>query len=418
MAVVADAGYEDTAAMSSRTASLLAWSVWALCLILAALALLFQYMSNPSRLPEGLSYTAPFLAFATVGVLVVSRRPENRIGWIFCVVGLSNLAYALALKYTVYALVMRPGSLPGGEVAAWLATGWIATLGWGLMAAFVPLLFPTGRLPSSRWRPVAWLAAVVLGLEVAVLALMPGPVAPAIANPLGIEGAAGVLGLLEGVAMPLLIALMVASVTSLVLRFRRSEGEERQQIKWFAYSVALLAISVILGVVPGFVPIPELGSYANPLQLLGVTSIPLATGIAVLRYRLYDIDLVINRTLVYGTLTASLVLVYLGSVVGSQYLLRALTGQESQLAVVASTLVIAALFNPLRRRIQELVDRRFYRRKYDAAKTLESFSGRLRDAADPGRLEADLLSVVRETVQPEHLSLWMRPAGERMRSDG
>ncbi len=408
MAVVADAGYEDTAAMSSRTASLLAWSVWALCLILAALALLFQYMSNPSRLPEGLSYTAPFLAFATVGVLIVSRRPENRIGWIFCVVGLSNLAYALALKYTVYALVMRPGSLPGGEVAAWLATGWIATLGWGLMATFVPLLFPTGRLPSARWRPVAWLAAVVLGLEVAVLALMPGPVAPAIANPLGIEGAAGVLGLLEGVGMPLLIALMVASVTSLVLRFRRSEGEERQQIKWFAYSVALLAISVILGVVPSFVPIPELGSYANPLQLLGVTSIPLATGIAVLRYRLYDIDLVINRTLVYGALTAALVTAYVASIVALQYLFRTLSGGTSQLAVVASTLIIAALFSPLRRGIQGFIDRRFYRKKYDAKGTLEAFSVKLRDETDLDRLGDELVSVVSGAMQPEHASLWLR----------
>ena len=394
--------------MSPRNASLLARFLLVLCLALAALALLLRYASNPSKLPEDLSYTTPFLAFATVGALVVSRRPGNLIGWIYCVVGLSNLTYAFTLNYAVFALVTRPGSLPGGGVAAWFATGWIATLGWGLMATFVPLLFPTGRLPSSRWRPVAWLAAVLLALELIVLAVTPGSVAPSIANPLGIEGATGVLGLLGGLGMPLLMGLMVASVTSLVLRFRRSEGEERQQIKWFAYSVGLLAISILLGVLPSLVSVPEIGSYANPLQFLGVTSIPVATGIAILRYRLYDIDLVINRTLVYGALTAALVMVYVGSVVLLQSVFRASTGQESQLAVVASTLVIAALFQPLRRRVQGFIDRRFYRRRYDAARTLEAFGTRLRDEVDLGTLTDDLVGVVRETVQPTHASLWRR----------
>jgi hypothetical protein len=399
--------------MSPRTASLLAWSLWVLCLALAALALLLQYANNPSRLPEEFSYTVPFLAFVTVGALVVSRRPENPIGWIFCVVGLSNVIYAFALRYAVYTLVMRPGSLPGGEVAAWLATGWAATLGWGLMATFVPLLFPTGRLPSSRWRPVAWLAAALLVLESVALAVTPGPVAPSITNPLGIEDAAGVLGLITGVGVPLLMALMVASVTSLVLRFRRSEGEERQQLKWFAYSVALLATSIILGtILANFVPVPEIGFYGNPLQILGVASVPVATGVAILRYRLYDIDRIINRTLVYGALTVSLILVYVVGVVSLQAVFRALTGQGSQLAVVASTLAIAALFGPLRRGVQSFIDRRFYRGKYDAAKTLEAFSTRLRDEVELGALSDDLLGTVRGTVQPEHASLWLRPPVE------
>jgi len=194
---------------------------------------------------------------------------------------------------------------------------------------------------------------------------------------------------------------MILSVASLVLRFRRSRGEERQQMKWFVYA-GVLVVAVLL------VPVA-----ASPLlQIFVMPALPVAAGVAILRYRLYDIDAIINRTLVYGAVTISLALVYFGSVATLQYAFRTLTGGGSQLVIVASTLAIAALFGPLRRRIQALIDRRFYRRKYDAAKTLETFSVRLRDAADPGRLEADLLTVVRETVQPEHVSLWMRPAGD------
>ena len=248
-----------------------------------------------------------------------------------------------------------------------------------------------------------------------VLAITPGPIneqTPSIKNPLGMESAAGVLGVIGSVVVPPLLGVMIASVMSLVVRFRRSEGVERQQIKWFAYSAALLATSIILGpILTNFVPVLEFGPYANVVQILGVSSIPVATGIAILRYRLYEIDLLINRTLVYGFLTASLALIYFGGVTATQAIFRALTAQQQQpqLAIVVSILVIAALFNPLRRRIQSFIDRRFYRRKYDARKTLQAFSAKLRDETDLEALSDDLVGVVRETMQPAHVFLWLRP---------
>jgi hypothetical protein len=205
------------------------------------------------------------------------------------------------------------------------------------------------------------------------------------------------------------MAAVLASVGSLVVRFRRSGEDERQQLKWFAYSATLLAISILLGLMSNFVPVLEFGPYGSAVQILGVSSIPIAVAIAVLRYRLYDIDLLINRTLVYGSLTVMLALVYVGGVVGLQSAFRALTGQESTLAVVTSTLAIAALFGPLRSRVQGLVDRRFYRRKYDAAKTLEAFNSRLREEMELHALTDDFAGVVRQTMQPEHVGFWLRP---------
>ena len=338
--------------MSPRTASLLAWSLWALCLALAAALLVLVRANDPSWFVDQPFYAVGFLAFLTVGTLVASRRPANPIGWIFCAVALANFVWAFAWQYAVYALVTKPGSLPGGLVMAWLGTGWTATLAWGLMATFVPLLFPTGRLPSPRWRPVAWLAAILLALEMLALAFEAGPIAdvgPSVPNPVGVEGASGLFALVEGLGMSLLLAVMTASVSSLIVRFRRSRGEERQQVKWFAYAAVLLVASIILGVLANL--FPRLEPAANVLQVLGVAGVPVAVGIAILRYRLYDIDRIINRTLVYAALTAALILVYVGGVVLLQSVFRALTGQGSQLAVVASTLAIAALFQPLRRRV-------------------------------------------------------------------
>ena len=396
--------------MSARGAARLAWAVWVLGLVLAAAILALVRANDPSQFRDQPFYLVGFLAFLTVGALVASRRPENPIGWIFCTIALSNFLWAFGWQYAVYALVTGPGSLPGGRVMAWLGTGWSATLGWGLMATFVPLLFPTGRLPSPRWRPVAWLAAALLVLGMLALAFTPGPVSeegPPVPNPAGLESIGGALVLVEGLAVPFLMVIMVASVSSVVLRFRRSRGEERQQIKWFAFAIVLLVGSIVLGILANFAP--GFGAFTNALQVLGVSSVPVAVGIAILRYRLYDIDRIVNRTLVYGVLTVTLVLLYLGGVVGLQYVLRTFTGQESQLAIVASTLVIAALFNPMRRRIQEFIDRRFYRRRYDATRVLAAFGTRLRDEVDLDTLSDDLLAVVRETVQPVRASLWLRP---------
>jgi hypothetical protein len=397
--------------MSARAAAWLAWFLWVLGLLLAAAILALVRANDPSQFRDQPFYLVGFLAFLSVGALVASRRPENPIGWIFCAVALSNFLWAFGWQYAVYALVTEPGSLPGGRVMAWFGTGWSATLGWGLMATFVPLLFPTGRLPSPRWRPVAWLAAALLALGMVALAFTPGPVSeegPPVPNPAGVEGASDAIALVENVAISLLMVIMVASVMSVVVRMGRSRGEERQQIKWFVFAIVLLVSSIVLGILANFAP--GFGAFTNALQVLGVSSVPVAVGIAILRYRLYDIDRIINRTLVYGALTATLALVYFGSVVTLQYAFRVLTGGDSQLVIVASTLAIAALFQPLRRRIQIVIDRRFYRRKYDAARTLADFSARLRDETDLDALSADLVAVARDTMQPEYASLWLRPS--------
>jgi hypothetical protein len=253
--------------------------------------------------------------------------------------------------------------------------------------------------------------------------LFPGPLSEtpgvAIANPFGIEAARDALVVGGIIGYSLLPLCFVASAVSMLVRFRSSRGIERQQLKWFVSAAGLLAVtfsatgvsSFVVGTLPGQ-SAPSLAlKVAQDITIITFAGLPLAAGIAILRYRLYDIDTIINRTLVYGSLTVILALVYFGGVAATEAIFRALTGQQEQpqLAIVVSTLVIAALFNPLRRRIQSFIDRRFYRRKYDARKTLEAFSARLRDQTDLQALNAGLTRVVRETVQPEHVSLWLRP---------
>jgi hypothetical protein len=286
---------------------------------------------------------------------------------------------------------------------------WVQSWYWLLLLAltfvYLPLLFPDGRLPSRRWLPlavvpgIATLGTVVLG---ALTDTLSGQnVDYKIDNPIGIEGLEPVEKLpIFGLLSVLLGVGIVAAMASVVVRFRRFRGTERQQMKWFLYAAALLSSFLASDYLPDVV--------GEVLFGVGLIALPTVIGVAVLRYRLYGIDHVINRTLVYSPLTAMLGLVYLGGVVSLQYAFRALTGQGSQIAIVASTLAIAALFNPLRRRVQAFVDRRFYRRKYDAAKTLESFSSKLRDETDLDRLGVELVSVVRETMQPAHASLWLR----------
>jgi hypothetical protein len=402
--------------VAERYAGKIVWALLALCLILTALALFLMYLNGPHRIVERLLYPLVFVAFAAVGALVASRRPENPIGWIFCAVAITNVIWTLALEYTLYAFILHPSPLPGRWIAAWLVTGWVSSLGWALMLTFVPLLFPTGRLLSPRWRPVAYLAALMCSLQVLGVAFKPAPVdstLPHIQNPLGIRGAAGVFSLLDRAGSILLFLVVITCVGSLVFRFFRCRGEERQQIKWFAYAVVLLTVLVLISFLNSILGGDNAGPFWGILFGLGIVSIPGAAGVAILRFRLYEIDLIINRTLVYGTLTAMLALVYFGGVVGLQYVFRALTGERSQIAVVASTLVIAALFRPLRRRVQDFMDRRFYRRKYDARKTLEAISAKLRDETDLDDLTGDIISVVRETLQPEHVSLWLLPAKRR-----
>jgi len=289
---------------------------------------------------------------------------------------------------------------------AW-PVSWLWVPGVMLLLVFVPLYFPDGRLVSRRWRWVVRFAVLFSVGDAAIAALSPGEIQnEGLVNPLGIEALRPFSDLLGALVLAPYFALLFASAASLAVRFRRSGSVERQQIKWLA--LAALAIPVwFLTNAPIVAASRTLFLVLDAVVVSAL--IPLAAGVAILRYRLYDIDVIVNRTLVYGSLTASLVLVYLGGVVSLQAALRFLTGQESTLAVVASTLTIAALFNPLRRRVQSLVDRHFYRSKYDAAKTLAAFGSRLRDETDLDALSGDLVGVASRTVQPEHVSLWLRP---------
>jgi hypothetical protein len=347
-----------------------------------------------------------FSLFAAVGALLVAKRPDNPIGWIMSADALIVGIFPACESYAAY--VMSTSGQPDAlaVVGAW-ANSWYWYVLLALTFIYLPLFFPDGRLPSRRWLPVAVVPAIgVAGIGIlgALTETLRGQTFDyRIDNPIGIEGLGHVedlqaFAVLGGGALAI---GTVGSVLSVVVRFRRSRGTERQQLKWFLYAAAPIVAFPAIDSLPVIV-----SGLLSGWVLLGL---PTAIGIAVLRYRLYEIDLVINRTLVYGSLTVMLGLFYVGSVLLLQLLFRVLTGRESQLAVVASTLVIAALFTPLRRRSQAFIDRRFYRRKYDARKTLEAFSARLRDETDLDALTADLVGVVRGTMQPAHASLWLRP---------
>jgi hypothetical protein len=416
--------------MSARAATWLAWSLAALSLVLCVaaiglyLATLPVVLQTPSSWGTGglsavLYVYLPFLAFPLVGALIASRRPNNPIGWICLAVGIFWMFAIMSGSYAMYALrVASPGAVPFPAAIASIGEELAPATG-GLIGTYLLLLVPDGRLPSGRWRPLAWLSgAVIVSMSVGGI-LAPGRLQDlgGARNPFGLEQYPWLADAVQGITL-LLPVCMLASALSLVVRFVRSGAEEREQIKWLAFAALILGLGFSSFVIPGILA-PEATEGANTLWgnlledtvTLSFAGVPVAIGFAVLKYRLYDIDVVINRTLVYGALTAALVLVYFGGVAVTQAIFRSLTGQEQQpqLAVVISTLVIAALFTPLRRRIQAFIDRRFYRKKYDAAKTLEAFSAKLRDETDLDALSDDLVGVVRETMQPAHVSLWLRP---------
>jgi hypothetical protein len=402
--------------MSRRAAAWLAWSIWVLYVALLGFTWLLDLLtpSIPARevwpLLLDMLFALLTLTYPTVGALVASRRPENPIGWIFLVTGLAANAFqSFALAYADYALLVQPSRLPGETYMAWLSD-WIAFPFVALATVLLLLLFPSGRLPSGRWRAVAWLAVCGTAMYYLWEATMVGHLdTHSINNPVGIGGAVGEAIERAGkVGVFLLVVSGLFAALSLIHRLVVAEGYERQQLKWFVFATALMLGGFFL------LPLFSSGSLLNEISwgvgVFGYLFFPIATGIAILRYRLYEIDLIINRTLVYGSLTLMLALVYFGGVTATQALFRTLTGQEQlpQLVVVASTLAIAALFNPLRRGIQAFIDRSFYRRKYDAAKTLEAFSMKLRDETYLEALNNDLVGVVRETMQPAHVSLWLR----------
>jgi hypothetical protein len=403
------------AAAERRVAAGVAWGICALYWVAISSGYALQ-LSHGTAQPavEELGWRIGYGSFATVGAVIVSRRPRNRIGWILCVVGLTSGVAGFAQDYATWALVHRREWLPGGLVLGWLGS-WPWYIAFGLIITFLPLLFPDGQLPSRRWRPVAWLAGGYLALHCVWAAFAPrlleGPT-PLPENPWAIERAEGFFRLLDACISVLLPTVVFLSLASLVVRFRRSTGVQRQQLKWFTYAALLAVGSWILFAATGLDERLS-GPVWALFTMVSFWTIPAAIGIAILRYRLYDIDRLINRTLVYGLLTALLAGVYGSAVLVLGQVFGGVGGDPPSWVVAGATLAVAALFQPARRHIQAVVDRRFNRRKFDAAKTVEAFSVRLRDEVDLDALTAELLVVVDQTMQPTKASLWLRPSVER-----
>jgi hypothetical protein len=393
-----------------------AWSMLAVYIVGLVLAIILEVANGDFQRDAANQVVLGmgFSAFIVVGVLIVAHRPGNAIGWMFSAIALLAFTALLASEYTTYAYETRPGSLPGAILAAWYGS-WPWWLVLALALVFTPLLFPTGRLLSSRWRPVVWLAGAATAALTLLSALQADLSTVAdhpIANPIGVAAVESPEESTVGAALLILLVLLAAlAVGSLVLRFRRSRGEERQQLKWFTYAVALL---VPLTVLSDFLP-NTVGNFAFSLPIVFV---PIAPGIAILRYRLYDIDRIINRTLVYGLLTAILGLVYAGAVLVLGQVFGGVGRDPPSWPVAGATLAAAALFQPARRRIQAVVDRRFNRRRYDAVQTVEAFSARLRDEVGLATLSDELLAVVDQTMQPSAASLWLRPSAQRSQRAG
>jgi hypothetical protein len=349
-----------------------------------------------------------FLVFPTVGALVASRQPRNVIGWLLLSVGVPASLSGFVFGWAAYALFVNPGSLPAGEELAWLSTWTFIPPIFGSTALLI-LLFPEGRYPSRRWRVAGWLTIGAIVAAALGTALQPGrleePPFERLENPFGLESAGGLVEVVVTLGWIALVASIVVAVAAMVVRLRRSRGLERQQLKWIAAAAGLFGAACV-GAASSFA-LGEDQKWGQIAVLVAVALIPIAAGQAILRHRLYDIDVVVNRALVYGSLTALLAGSYFGLVLLFQLALEPLT-EGNELAIAVSTLAVAALFRPARRRIQALVDRRFYRRKYDAERMLTGFATRLRDEVDLESLRRELTGAVGETMQPRHVSLWPR----------
>jgi hypothetical protein len=405
--------------MTSRPAW---WGAWTLAFVTCLIALTRVVLAivDPASSDSSSAPTVPgggvpvavfeavvLIALAIIGGVLAARAPRNAIGWILSVIPFS-LGVVILGSHAFWALALGESDTSGSaELIAWVAS-WIWVPALMPTVTIFPLLFPTGRPLTSRWRPMVWLSGVTIVVLIASEAFRPGrlPEYP-VDNPFPASGITTATSILGSVLM---VVTTVVSVASLVVRFRRSVGEERQQIKWVAAGAVMFVATFIVAAVSAGI-VGEDASFAT--MLMGFLFIASGVAVAILRYRLYDIDVVINRALVYGALTVTLAATYLASVLLLQLALEPFT-QGSGLAVAASTLAAAALVRPARTRIQAIVDRRFFRRKYDAALTLERFGARLRDEVDLDTVEGDLRSVVAETMQPAHLSLWI-PAQENPR---
>jgi hypothetical protein len=409
--------------MRKRVTTRLAWVLCGLCVTSTLFGLALEAVNRAIAQHGTFIYTNNLvlaLCFPIVGAIIAAQQPRNSIGWLFCAIGLFAAIPMLAIPYAVYTFRVNPGALPGGALMTWLASwAWLPGV---LLIPLVLLLFPDGRLLSPRWRWVVW----AIGLDAALGALDTARVIwpwrgaallPYLESGTDPQIDGGLLSqILTFILLPVTWCGLIASIVAIALRFRRSRGVERQQLKWFTYAIALSACILLVVIIRTSI-YGEKTKDLIDVGLIGLSTISLvgvavSVGIAILRYRLYDIDVIIRRTLVYSVLTLTLGLVYVGCIILSRVLVAPLTG-GSELAIVASTLAIAALFMPLRRRIQNLIDKRFYRRKYDAAKVLAAFGATVRDETDLDALTSEMLRVVNETMQPEFVGLWLRePQGE------
>lgn len=388
----------------------LAWVLCAGCAALTLIGLVFVVRSAGVDTPVTFAsrrastlQAVCFLVLPGLGALIVGRHPRNPLGWLLIAIGSSIAVWIAADGWALHTLLVAPGALPLGIEAAWLAN-WIWAAGWSATAALF-LLFPDGRLPSARWRPVAWLGAGTGLVAVATLMLAPGRMTkyPYLTNPFGI-GAGPDAGQPDLAVVPLLCFGVVAFL-SLGLRLRTATGPARQQLR-----ALRLAAAVAVGVTVGWGVLTPLGvrnAGLEELSLVATSGVPIAAGLAVLRYRLSDVDALITRTLVYLWLSTLLAGVYTAAVLGLGLALRPF-GTSSQLAVAASTLVTAALFQPGRTRIQRMVDRRFNRRQYDARLAVDAYRERLRDPVDLEQVTAELTAAAAAAVQPAHVSVWLR----------
>jgi hypothetical protein len=395
------------------------WAPWALFGTFGGLvAVTATFAMRGTVIETPLSLIAFMVILAFVGALLAARRPSNGIGWVCLAGALLGGSQFAGRAYATHGLIADPGSLPGAQFAAW--SGSVSTSGFYVITMLLPLLFPTGGPPSPRWRPILWLVLMTTALGTFVAAFSPGPLqfAPEFINPVGLDGVGGLMAVIRPLYLGLFLMSLLLSTASLVARYRQARGPERLQLKWFLYAFLLVIGAFFLGI--GVGPLlygdPAAAERA-PLYVVWWSivwpttfmTVPIAIGIAVLRHRLYDIDVLINRTLVYGAVTATLAATYFAVVVVLGAALRPLT-DGSEVAVALSTLLVLALFAPLRRRIQAGVDRRFFRSRYDAARTLDAFGARLRDEVDLDDVRADLVGVVGDTLRPTHVSVWLREA--------
>lgn len=412
--------------------TILAWSLCVLVLFAALISLILRTQNmaalvgtlkgGPADLLQEILYWAIIIplappVYAIVGAIVAARRPQNSVGWICLSGGLAIGLQDAAWQYAAHAFMQAHSASPTSLFFAQFANVF-NILEFPLPPTLLFLFFPNGRLISHRWRFVVWFAALLSALAVAVALFYPQISIPGdntmVPNPIGIAGSSPLFDIINVVLLPVALFILLLALCSQVVRWRRSTGEERQQLKWLAYMAAVIAVAGVLAFFSSTLAgnfsffSPFIGVILGAIALLGLAlGIPIAIGFAMLKYRLYDLDILINRTVVYSLLTAALLLFYALCVFVLQSLLSSVV-QGQEFAVVGSTLASAALFQPLRYRIQRIIDRRFYRRKYDAAQTLSAFSATLRGEVDLSQLSEHLIGVIDETMQPTHISLWLR----------